>query len=151
MAAKQRPAAVATPDPLDDTPGHRSAFHGLSDSKLGAIPAHGAFRQVQLAEENSTSLVHPRDHCRVFVRHEIPQHLGSAHRPHAARVAEVFHGNRHTVQRASVLAGVDLALGLGRRGHCLAFHHRGETLEVGIDASNAIEQMSRQCDRGDRA
>jgi hypothetical protein len=26
---KQRPAAVAEPEPLDDAPGHKSAFHGF--------------------------------------------------------------------------------------------------------------------------
>jgi len=33
---KQRPAAVATPEPLDDTPVHRSSSHGLTGmSKSG--------------------------------------------------------------------------------------------------------------------
>ncbi len=38
--AKHRPAAVATPDPLEDMPGHRSWFQGLrGTSKVGLYPA----------------------------------------------------------------------------------------------------------------
>ncbi len=36
-APKQSPAARATPDPLDDSPGHRSWFQGLSGTSIAGL------------------------------------------------------------------------------------------------------------------
>jgi hypothetical protein len=67
------------------------------------VAGHGAFGEVDLAEQHGTRRVEPLDHGGVVVRHEVPANPQPPHGGNVAGIAEILDGHRDAVQRAAVL------------------------------------------------
>ena len=121
------------------------------DVEVGVIGGHRSFGQVQLAEEHRSRPAEPRHDGRVVVGHEVRQDRGGAHRPDAARVAQVLDRDRHAVQRPAVVPGADLAVRSGGGRARLVGHHRRVAPEAPVDGRNAVEQGLGELRRRDLA
>ena len=148
--AKQRPAAVATPEPLDETPLHRVASHGFTGTcKPGKIRSERTLAQDELAEDDRTRSFQPRDDGRVEVRHEVGKDLRARHGANAARIAKVLHPDRHAVQRPAVPAGADFGVCAPGARDRLFGHDRDVALQPPVHRGDPVEHLLRQIRRQD--
>ena len=116
---KQSPAAVAEPEPLDDAPGHNSAFHGFfGGSIFGVVIGVGAFGLLQLAEDDRARILQARDDGGILGRTVVAMDGHAVRGRCALDPAKILDRNRHAVQRPLDLAGRDFLFGNGRFRKC---------------------------------
>ena len=100
-----------TPEPLDEAPVQTSAFHGLTGVFIfGWCVAYGALGHAEFAEKNGAGPFQPLNDGRGIGRDEIlvDEHAGGGRGK--AGVAQVLHGDRHAMQRASAEARAAIPL-----------------------------------------
>ncbi len=109
---KQRPAAVATPEPLGGCAGPEIRVPRiLRRVDFWMMIGVGAFGLLQLAEDDGAGVLQPRDHRGVLSRTEVAMDRHAVRGRRAFGPAKILHRDRHAVQRSLDFAGRDLLLG----------------------------------------
>ena len=112
---KHRPAAVATPEPLDDAPGPVVAVPGIERRRdVGMVVGERALGELQLAEQDGAGLAQLAHDGRVDARDEVAVQRHARRGGDAFGPAQVLDRDRHAVQLRQDLAPADHLLGRAR-------------------------------------
>ena len=112
---KQRPAAVATPEPLDDAPDQWSRCQGLTGGTIvGMVVGERALGELELAEQDGAGLAQLAHDGRVERRHEVAVQRHARRGRDAFGAAQVLDRDRHAVQLRQDLPPSDHLLGVAR-------------------------------------
>ena len=151
-APKARPAATATPEPEEDTPGQWSRCQGLrGGSTSRMVGAEGALRELRLADDHRTRLAQAAHRRGILLRNEIRHDLGAARRGQPRRLQQVLHRHRHAVQQPQGRPAAPLAiLRLGGLKRFVRRHH-GERPQIALQGLNAGKQRFGDLNRSELA
>jgi hypothetical protein len=101
-APRHRPAATATPEPLEDTPVQWSVPPWIARRlELGMVLRKGALGHRQLAEQHRSGLAQARGHRRILGGHPSPSTFIPASVAIAGGVDQVLERDRYPVKRPS--------------------------------------------------
>ena len=149
---KHRPAAVATPEPLDDAPDQWSRCQGLSGgADVRMVVGERAFGELELAEQDRAGLAQLAHDRRVDRRHEVAVQRHARRGGDALGPAQVLDGDRHAVQLRQDLAPADHLLGGARLLERQLGRDQGVRLQRRIEALDPAQHLLGQLDRRDLA
>ena len=69
------------------------------------ISGHRAFGQIELAKKYRTRRLQLRNDLRIVIGYEIPFYSEATHGGDVRRIAKILYGDRHAMQRTTVVAG----------------------------------------------
>ena len=112
---KHRPAAVATPEPLDDAPGPMVPVPGVERRRhIGMMVGERSLGELELAQQDGAGLAQLANDGRIDARDEAAVQGHSRRRGDPFGPAQVLDGDRHAVQLRQELAPPDHLLGRTR-------------------------------------
>ena len=95
--------------------------------------------QAQLGDQHRAGLVEALHHRGVLRGHAIAERLGAVGGGDAGGVEQVLRAPGNAVQRAAILAGGDLLVGLPRLRQRQIARERDDAAQFGIEARDAVE------------
>ena len=109
--------------------------------KVGMVAAHGAFRQVELAQQHGPGRRQPRHDGGVEVGHVVGQHPGAPHGANASGAAQIFDGDGNPMQRPPIGARAYFFFRAARRRPRLFGQQRGVAFQAAVQLRDALQHL----------